>query len=188
MSEIKQQQPDKDFEVIFNIDGVEYYYNFNVMSMDRIFQAEKFFTIEMESNQQLPQLPEEVTVAANRQITRQAYAALLIKKDKNGYEPYNPAKVSSFDVLSQITGKDYKRLQECREDFFINTGLQSKELMMQSRDIIRQLSEVDGEKLMPLLATAAQMSGGSSMLQNFASNFTQTDTSGSDSESQAKEQ
>jgi len=68
-----------------------------------------------------------------------------MKKIGDDYETYHPQKVELSDRQLDYLGREeeeYKKLLECRDDFFYRTGLQSPLLTMQSNDIMAQLLDL----------------------------------------------
>jgi len=106
-----------------------YVYNFDLMTMDRVLQASEMFRVLEELRQHPPASLRDTKVTVERQIERNAFAALLMKKttDKEGkihFEKYEPGMVSSFDFLSELKGaENYRKLEECKTDFFMHTGM-----------------------------------------------------------------
>lgn len=117
----------------------EYVYNFDLMGADRMLSGRKLFHISNKEFKDGPKTLDELEALVTREAERQAFAAILMKKNDDGFERYDPYKLSSFDALRDITGKEnFHKLLECQLDFFPEVGLQSPELMMQSLDITNQ--------------------------------------------------
>lgn len=126
---------DEDSQIIND----EYVYNFELMGADRMLIARKLFFISNKEFTTTPKAIDELESLVTREAERQAFAAILMKRDNQDFEKYDPYKLSSFDALRDITGKEnFRKLMECQDHFFIEVGLQSPELMTQSIDIMNQ--------------------------------------------------
>jgi hypothetical protein len=118
----------------------EYVYNYDLMSADRMLIGRKLFHISNKEYNNSPKIEDELSSLVSREAERQGFAAILMKRiEDNEFEKYDSYKCSSFDALSEISGKEkLKELMECQDDFFLRVGLQSPELMNQSVDIMTQ--------------------------------------------------
>lgn len=136
-----------------------YVYNFDLMTMDRVLQAAEMFRVLEELRQHPPASLKDTKIAVERQIERNAFAALLMKKitDKEGkthFERYEPGLVSSFDFLAELTGaENYRRLEECRTDFFMHTGMLLASSMKGLSDISASLNDMKPEVVQSILAS-----------------------------------
>lgn len=130
-----------------------YVYNFNQMTMDRILQATEMFRVLEELRQNPPASLRDTKVTIERQIERNAFAAILMKKqqDRDGnitFEKYEPGIVSSFDFLAELKGADnFAKLQEVKTDFFMHTGMLLGSSMKELSGITKSLNGIDKEKI-----------------------------------------
>jgi len=117
----------------------EYIYNFSKLTTDRILMARKLFYLSTKDFANPPKDLSELSILTNREIEKQAFSAILMKKNSDGtYEKYEYGAVSSLQLLEKLTGEDYSKILKCQDDFFQKAGIQSPELMMQSVDILAQ--------------------------------------------------
>lgn len=148
------------FRTDFDIDDEKYVYCFDDMTIDRIFTAKQMFSMEQEFIKHLPNNPQEMQILAKRESLRTAFAALLMKKlDKGGYEEYNISE-NSFNALSKIKGKEFQKLQKCKEDFFFKTSMQDNEQLALFKSTIGQLKELDQQSLETIMSAALRISEG----------------------------
>ena len=68
----------------FNIGGVSYVYQFDLMSVDRIFNAYTLFKLWIAMYKQLPSQASDVKIIAERQTLKYAFAAILMKVMPHG--------------------------------------------------------------------------------------------------------
>jgi hypothetical protein len=134
-----------------------YVYNFDLMTMDRVLQASEMFRVLEELRQHPPASLKDTKVTVERQIERNAFAALLMKKttDKEGkikFEKYEPGMVSSFDFLAELKGaENYHKLEECKTDFFMHTGMLLASSMKGLSDISKSLNDMKPEVVQSIL-------------------------------------
>ena len=139
-----------------------YLYNFNKMTMDRVFQAMELFRVLDELRQQPPKSLKDSKITIERQIERNAYSALLMKMIKQEnyitFEKYDPGIVSSYDFLGELTGKDnYDKLEACKIDFFTHTGTLLKSSMKNLADTGQLLNNMTPGTIQSILDTVRKM-------------------------------
>lgn len=140
-----------DFILIKDIDGSQvtetYIYDFNLLTMDRIFAAEQLFIINSEfyQKQNVPGNTEQLNKEMERKTLERAYQALLMKKTANGFEKYDGTKEP--DLFQYIKGADYERLLEVKNDFFQKSKTLSQPSIQQSLGLIEQLKTVIPESM-----------------------------------------
>lgn len=178
LAELEQEYKKETFEA----GSDTFVYCFDEMSMDRILEGYRLFKIDLEMVKQLPKLPSEVQILVERKTLQHAFAAILMKQTAHGYEKYDTGNLSSMDALKSLTGKDYKKLESCKQDFFLNSGLSSEVLTMQSekqtKDAVNLLKEITPEqleRLTPLIQNA--MNGQLLMPSDVSSTMTESITS-----------
>lgn len=128
-------------DIIYDI----YVYSFNEMGFNRKIAAEQLFSMSAKMLINAPSTVDQLQVILNNAIFTRAFSAILMKKIGDDYETYHPQKVELSDRQLDYLGREeeeYKKLLECRDDFFYRTGLQSPLLTMQSNDIMAQLLDL----------------------------------------------
>lgn len=150
---------EKEFTITYEKDGSEikesYIYNFDKLTMDRIFAAEQLFVLNAEFYQKhnVPGNPEQLTKEMERMTLNKAYKTLLMKKNGNGFVKYNPED-NDFEIFSYLNGKDYTALMEVKDDFFSNSKILSSISVQQSLSLIGELAkEMDGEQFKSMMRT-----------------------------------
>lgn len=145
----------------FNIGGVSYVYQFDLMSVDRIFNAYTLFKLWIAMYKQLPSQASDVKIIAERQTLKYAFAAILMKvMPHGGFEPYSPS--VGTELMGQLTGKDYQTLLEAQYDFFQNSGLWEEYSQMQQQsqisgvmNVIKSMDASQIKVILPILAEIA---------------------------------
>ncbi|MCK9301680.1 MAG: hypothetical protein M0P35_00535 [Bacteroidales bacterium] len=128
-------------DIIYDI----YVYSFNEMGFNRKIAAEQLFSMSAKMLINAPSTVDQLQVILNNALFTRAFSAILMKKIGDDYETYHPQKVELSDRQLDYLGREeeeYKKLLECRDDFFYRTGLQSPLLTMQSNDIMAQLLDL----------------------------------------------
>lgn len=131
---------DDDDQLIYD----EYVYNYELMTIDRMLSAKKLFILSQKEYELLPKDADELTTLITREAERQAFAAILMKRNDDGtFERYDPYNLMSFNALSEIQGGDnYNKLIQCQENFFLKVQIQSPELVQKSLNIMRQSTDI----------------------------------------------
>lgn len=103
--------------------GDTYVYDFDLMTMEQIMAAETFFKLHEKIFRILPGTPTDLSLATEQMALKQAFAALLIKKNSDGtYESYSPNN-NNLEALRNLTGiENRKKLEEAKTDFFAKLG------------------------------------------------------------------
>lgn len=128
-------------DIIYDI----YVYSFNEMGFNRKIAAEQLFSMSAKMLINAPSTVDQLQVILNNALFTRAFSAILMKKIGDDYKTYHPQKVELSDRQLDYLGREeeeYKKLLECRDDFFYRTGLQSPLLTMQSNDIMAQLLDL----------------------------------------------
>ena len=102
-----------------------YVYNYELLSVEQCITAETFFRLHEKMFRTLPAAPSDIQLAADNLSVKHGYAGLLTKKNPDGsFEEYNPTINNNLDALRRIKGAKARReLEECRDDFFMKSGL-----------------------------------------------------------------
>ena len=156
--EIEPEYMHTEFVIESETEKRMYVYDFNLMTMDRVLQATELFRVLEELRKNPPASLKDIKVTIERQIERNAYAALLMKKTKDGFEKYEPGLVSSFDFLAELKGaKEFQKLTECRQDFFSHTGMLLGSSMLELSDTSKLLGNMNPEALQSILQAALSL-------------------------------
>ena len=150
-----------EFKINYTKDGSEitetYIYDFNKMSVARIFYAEQLFILDLEfyRKENIPGTDEQFMKAIKRSAYKKALRTLLMKKLENGFEPFNDEVEPDISLFENIKGEDYYRLVDVKNDFFFKSEILRKNSMTESLNILNELKDsVTNEQFQLLMETA----------------------------------
>lgn len=144
----------------FDANGTKYVYDFEKMDMEQIIMAETLFRIHDKMFQVLPGVPSDIEKITNQMAIKHAYALLLTKINPDGTpEEFNPATTNNLDALRKLRGGKYRRdLEECKDDFFLQSGLVTDSSMMPLKNltsVLGTLSEAEKDVIYKLVANSS---------------------------------
>lgn len=125
--------------------GETYVYDFDLMTMEQIMTAETYFKLNEKMFRVLPGTPSDLALATQQMALKNAYATLLIKKNKDGsFEPFSPNN-DNIEALKNLTGKkNREKLEEAKNDFFAklnSSSMVSMEQLETLLNVIKMLPE-----------------------------------------------
>lgn len=131
---------------LFKINEVDYVYDFENMTGEQILLCQAAWEQSEAIKKVIPQSNDDLLKIMDKRVNAMGYEYLLMIKDKKeGYLRSNRNKNVGIGILENVLGADFKRLEECKNDFFQRQGIISENLI----NITKQL--LGSEELMRLL-------------------------------------
>ena len=129
-----------------------FYYNFDLLTIDRILAGEQLFKMYLKSLDLIPN-KDNINSMVSQQIYRHAMSAILPEQyDDKTFEVYIPEQSSSYISFMEIKGiENYKKMNEIENDFFTNIGIVSTESITLLQNIIKDMEKPEIEKLSSLM-------------------------------------
>lgn len=114
----------------FVINEITYEYNFAKLKASQLLLCQGFWELSEKQKAILPSNNDELFEIMSKRVAAKAWEYLIIEVDKNGnYLPSTLNNNRAVGILDEMDADDFKRLEECRDDFFTKQGIISQSSM-----------------------------------------------------------
>lgn len=144
----------------------KFLYDTDLMSPAQIADAETKLSLYEKMLEVLPTTPTEFQEAMKKQALHRGLAALLVEVHPTNntvlHEKYNPDTHTGLEVMEKTRGITvYRRLGDCKTNFFMQLGRISLESMKQFSTVISELQKegIEPEVLNQILKAALDANG-----------------------------
>jgi hypothetical protein len=148
----KETEKKPDSGIAIRVNNKTFYYNFDLLSMDRILAGEQLFKMYQKALETTPDKA-NVNSVVSQQLYRHAMAAVIPEQfEDKTFEVYNPELSSMYSEFPNMTGQEnYKKLKEIENDFFTKSGIVTIDSIQLLQRIMKDMDKQDIGKMSELL-------------------------------------